>query len=75
MAQGGGAELTLTQDFQKVTGVLTRGGKSVNVTGRLSGRALVLTGPDGEITGIASDTALELKGPGAAALTLARQVP
>jgi len=73
--QGGGAELTLTQDFQKVTGVLTPGGKAVNVTGRLNGRALVLTGPDGEITGIASDTALELKGPGPAPLTLTRQVP
>jgi len=71
--QGGGAELTLTQDFQKVTGVLARGGKSVNVTGRLNGRALVLTGPEGEITGTASDTALDLKGPGAASLTLARQ--
>jgi SAM-dependent methyltransferase len=70
--QGGGVELTLTQDFQKVTGVLNRGGKPVNVTGRLNGRALVLTGPDGEISGTASDAALELKGQGTAPLTLTR---
>ena len=71
--QGGGAELTLTQDYQKVSGTLTRGGRTVNVTGRLTGRGLVLTAPDGELAGTASDTAIELKGQGAAPLTLARQ--
>ena len=71
--QGGGAELTLTQDFQKVSGTLTRNGKTVNVTGRLTGRGLVLTAPDGQLTGTASDTAIELKGQGTAPLTLARQ--
>lgn len=71
--QGGGAELTLTQDFQKVTGVLTRSGRSVDVSGRLNGRTLVLTAPDGELTGTASDTTLELEGRGAAPLTLTRQ--
>jgi SAM-dependent methyltransferase len=71
--QGGGAELTLTQDFQKVSGTLTRGGRTVNVTGRLTGRDLVLTAPDGQLTGTASDAAIELKGQNTAPLTLARQ--
>jgi SAM-dependent methyltransferase len=71
--QGGGAELTLTQDYQKVSGTLTRGGRTVNVTGRLTGRDLVLTAPDGQLTGTASDAAIELKGQNTAPLTLARQ--
>jgi len=70
--QGGGAELTLAQDFQKVSGTLARGGRTVNVTGRLSGRRLTLSAPDGELAGTASDTAIELKGQGSA-LKLARQ--
>ena len=70
--QGGGAELTLTQDFQKVSGTLARGGRAVNVTGRLAGRTLTLKAPDGELEGTATDTAIELNGQGAP-LKLARQ--
>ena len=70
--QGPGTELTLKQDFQKVTGSLSAGGRTVDVTGTLRGRDIVLTGDGKTFTGRALDTSLELTVPGAAPLRLAR---
>ena len=56
MPQG---ELTLTQSFQNVTGTLTTGGKTVNVTGKLRGEHITLSAGGTELTGQVSGDRIE----------------
>ena len=44
-------ELTLTQQFQNVTGTLTSGGKAVNVSGKLRGELITLNAGGTELIG------------------------
>ncbi len=44
-------ELTLTQAFQNVTGTLTSGGKTVNVSGKLRGEQITLSAGGTQLTG------------------------
>ena len=52
-------ELTLTQTFQNVTGTLTTGGKTVNVTGKLRGEHVTLSAGGTELTGRVSGDRIE----------------
>lgn len=52
-------ELTLTQEFQMVTGTMTQNGKSVAVKGRLRGDQLSLTAPGAEYTARVNGDRLE----------------
>ena len=66
------SELTLTQDFQMVSGTLTVGGKPVPVSGQLNGREITLKAGARVYTGRAGDTEIELTAPGSPPLRLAR---
>jgi SAM-dependent methyltransferase len=70
--RGAGHALTLAQDFQMVSGTLTIGGRPVAVTGKLTGRDLVLTAGTDEYRGNATDTEIQLTAPGGASLRLTR---
>lgn len=63
-------ELTLTQEFQMVTGTLTANGKSVPVTGKLRGEQLTLNGGGQQIA--ARVTGDRIEGPGFTATRTAR---
>jgi precorrin-6B methylase 2 len=52
-------ELTLTQSFQNVTGTLTSGGQTVNVTGKLQGELIALSAGGTELTGRVSGDRIE----------------
>jgi hypothetical protein len=69
---GSNSDLTLTQDYQMVSGTLTVGGKPMPVSGQLNGREITLKAGDRVYTGRAGDTEIELSSPGAPALRLAR---
>jgi SAM-dependent methyltransferase len=70
--RGPESDLTLSQDFQMVSGTLTIGGKPVPVAGQLNGRDITLKGGDRVYTGRAGDTEIELTAPGSAPLRLTR---
>jgi len=52
-------ELTLTQDFQMVSGTLTSGGQSSSVAGRLRGDQITLTSGSQEYSGVVRGNAIE----------------
>ena len=52
-------ELTLTQDFQMVSGTLTAGGGLTSVTGRLRGDQITLTAGTQEYSGVVRGNAIE----------------
>ena len=55
-------ELTLTQEFQNVTGTLSNGGKTVPVTGKLRGEQITLSAGGTEMTGKVSGDRIDGKG-------------
>jgi hypothetical protein len=69
---GSNTDLTLTQDYQMISGTLTVGGKPVPVSGQLNGREITLKAGDRVYTGRAGDSEIELSSPGSPALRLAR---
>ena len=52
-------ELTLTQEFQNVTGTLTSGGKTVNVAGKLRGEQLTLAVDGTQLVGTVNGDRIE----------------
>jgi SAM-dependent methyltransferase len=70
--RGPEGELSLTQDYQMVSGTLTLSGKPVPVAGKLDGRNLTLKAGDREYTGRAGDNEIELTAAGGAPLKLTR---
>jgi SAM-dependent methyltransferase len=58
-----GGELTLTQEFQMVSGTMrTNDGRTMAVTGRLRGTELTLTADGQEFTGQVNGTRIEMRG-------------
>jgi precorrin-6B methylase 2 len=67
-------QLSLTQNYQMVTGTLTLGGAATPVTGKLRGTSLTLTGGGREYTGRVLGDSLELSSGGTTNMT-ARRAP